>query len=130
MFSTGETAEALGVSAKRLDNIITGAARTLIDVGTNGRSRTITQNVVERLAVALLLERDLGVSIRQGIALASQLVASPDGSITVGSLGSLQFDVDRLRSVLRNALGDAVDGQDRPRRGRPTIPTKKKRGAL
>lgn len=130
MFSTGEAAEALGVSKKRLDNIMSSAGRVLVNKGTNGRSRALNQDVVERLAVALLLERDLGVAMPRAIALASELVASPAGSIAVGSLGSLHFEIDRLRSVLRNALGDAVDGRDRPQRGRPPIPATKKRGAL
>ena len=129
MYYTSEAADALGISAKRLDNILTGPARLLVPQGINGRSRTIQLTVIESLAIALLLERDLGISIGRGLALAAQLLREPTTDIAIGALGSLHFDVARLRSVLQNALTDVLDGQSRPKRGRPSHAVKKKRGA-
>ena len=106
MYYTSEAADALGISAKRLDNILTGPARLLVPQGINGRSRTIQLTVIESLAIALLLERDLGISIGRGLALAAQLLQRPTTDIAIGALGSLHFDVARLKSVLQNVLTD------------------------
>ena len=129
MYSTMEAADALGISSKRLDNILTGPARPLIPPGINGRSRTIQLVVIEIIAIALLLERDLGISMSRGLTLASEFIREPTTDIAIGSLGSLHFDVARLKSILQNALNDVLDGQSRPKRGRPSHARKKKRGA-
>lgn len=129
MYSTAETADALGISAKRLDNILTGPASSLVPTGRNGRSRTIPLVVIESLAIALLLERDLGISVSRGLTLADQLARKPADGIAIGALGSLHFDVARLKSILQNALSDVVDGRTRPKRGRPSRAEMKKRGA-
>ena len=129
MYSTAEAADALGISAKRLDNILVGPARELVPAGVNGRSRSIRPETIELIAVALLLSRDLGVAFAGGIDLAGKISTSDDGVVPVGTLGSLHFDLGRLRSVLQNALGDAVEDRLQPRRGRPPTLPKKKRGA-
>ena len=129
MFSTGEAADALGVSTKRLDNVLTGPGRLLIPTGRNGRSRMISTDVVETVAIALLLERDLGISVSMGLVVARRFVLGKTGAIPVGTLGSLHFDMVRLKSVLQTALSAVIDNRIQPRRGRPRGGTKKKRGA-
>jgi hypothetical protein len=129
MYSTSEVADALGISIKRLDNIMTGPGRLLVKPGQHGRSRAIPADVIERLALALLLGRDLGIPLIRAISVASQLTKDPAGSVPVGSLGRLSFDVTRLRSVLEHALTDVVENRVQPRRGRPPLESKKKRGA-
>jgi hypothetical protein len=129
MYSTAESAGALGISAKRLDNLLTGPARSLVPKNGNGRSRELSVELVELLAISLLLRRDLGIPIIRALELARALIAEPDHQIQIGALGSLHFDVTALRSVLQNALSDVIEDSLRPRRGRPPRSTMKKRGA-
>lgn len=116
--STATSAEALGVAPKALDNLLTREARRLLPRGRRGRARRIPLPVVERVAVALILRRDLGVSHSRGLELAGELLAS-SGEVLIGSLGTLRFDVSRLRVALQSALADAAEEVVVPRRGRP-----------
>lgn len=129
MYTTAEAADSLGIKPKRLDNILTGPGRALVPIDRNGRSRALGQEIIESIAIALLLERDLGISIARGLITARELIADTNSSVPVGTLGSLHFDVAKLRLVLTNALGDAVEDRNRPRRGRPSLAERKKRGA-
>jgi hypothetical protein len=73
---------------------------------------------VELLAMTLLLQRDLGLSIPRSLNLAGRLQAQ-QGEVQLGVLASLHFDLARLRSVLQQALAAAVEDHIEPRRGRP-----------
>ena len=126
IYSTAEAAAAIGIEAMRLDNILTGPGRHLIDRGSQGKMRAISPGVIEVVAIALLLERDTGIRIAPALRLAEAIRDSPDGVVPIGRLGSLRFDVTRLKSLIQDALADAVDGPVAPRRGRPP---KTKRGA-
>jgi len=118
-YSTREVANALGVPLKRLDNILGTAARSMVAKGAPGRSRMIPVQIVDQLALAFLLERDLGMPTSRSVGISSGLLQSPGGSLRVGVLGTLQYDVQRLRAVVRQALANALEGTGRPRRGRP-----------
>ncbi|MDA1082165.1 MAG: hypothetical protein O2973_10900 [Gemmatimonadetes bacterium] len=127
MYSTSDVALALGLELKRLDNILVRHCRASLPSGGHGTARVIQESVVERLAVALLLQRDLGMPLQHGWPLAEEIISSHDGRVPVGTLGTLGFDVRRLRAVVRQALADAVQDRTPVRRGRP--PLDKKRGA-
>ena len=60
--TTRVAAAALGVSAKRLDNILTRSRLMISPESVQGRERKLPEQVVERLAIALLLQRDLRIS--------------------------------------------------------------------
>lgn len=122
--STLLASEVLGVGRKRLDNLLVSLREVLGQQGRQGRSRQLTIDTLEVLAVTLLLQRDLGVSARRGLSLAQNLRSSDSGIAPVGVLASLHFDMTRLRSVLHNALAEAVEDHSVPRRGRPTIAVK------
>src|SRR5438445_12037532 len=100
MYSTTEAAEALGIGAKRLDSRLPGPARSLVPIRGNGRSRELSLETVELLAIGLLLSRDLGTPVAKALQLAGLLAASPGNPVPIGTLGSLHFDVAALRSVL------------------------------
>lgn len=129
IYTTTEAAAAIGVDQKRLDNILTASGRHLIGRGAQGKARTIGADVIELVAIALLLERDTGLRIGPALRMASAIRASPDGTIPIGRLGSIRFDVIRLKSLIQEALADAVEGPAAPRRGRPPGSSKAKRGA-
>jgi hypothetical protein len=108
-------ADVLGISRKRLDNLLLSLGMA----GRQGRSRELGIETVETLALTLLLQRDLGVSAARASEFAAQLRQSESGVAPLGVLGSLHFDMGRLRSVLQNALASAVEDHRAPRRGRP-----------
>jgi hypothetical protein len=117
--STASAAVALGVDRKILDNILARESRSLILTGRQGRSRQIPVAALERIAVAFVLNRDLGVSLARGLEIAEQLVDSPTASVAVGSLGELTFDMARLRRTLDLSIDEALESVAEPVRGRP-----------
>ena len=117
--STDAAAAALGVDRKRIDNLLAREGRSLMEDGRRGRSRRITVDALERVAIAFVLARDLGVGISRGLELAAALLNRPDAPIAVGTLGTLSFDVDALRRTLESAIDEALEIVAEPPRGRP-----------
>jgi hypothetical protein len=117
--STNTSAVALGVELKVLDNILAREGRVLVGPGKRGKSRRITIAALERIAIALILNRDLGVSIARGLELASELLEAPAGTALVGSLGTLRFNVADLRRHLELAVSEALEAVGPALRGRP-----------
>lgn len=117
--STTSAAVAIGVERKILDNILARECRSIIVTGRRGRNRQIPVAVLERIAVAFILRRDLGVSIARGLEIAELLFASPSSPVPIGSLGALAFDVARLRRTLELAVDEALESVAEPARGRP-----------
>jgi hypothetical protein len=66
-----------------------------------------------------LLNRDLGIPVAKGLELAESLRTSSNREIGIGRLGSLRFDLDRLRPSLEQAIDEAIDEVHPLRRGRP-----------
>jgi hypothetical protein len=117
--STRTAATALGIAPKLLDNVLSREARSLVSPGRQGRERRIAFAALERIAVALILNRDLGVSVARGLELAEQLLREPQGrELSLGSLTTLRFDTAHLRRALESAILEAVDEVVPPRRGR------------
>jgi hypothetical protein len=132
--STRTAAVALGVAPKLLDNILAREARSLVAPGRRGRERRITFAALERIAIALVLNRDVGVSIARGLELAGQLLREPGvrepgvrepgvrepgvRELSLGSLTMLRFDAVHLNRALESACIEAVDELMPPRRGR------------
>jgi hypothetical protein len=119
--STRVAAEILGVTTKRVDNLLVRLRVELGLAGVQGRSRVISQETVELLAVSLLLNRDTGASMSRAMTLAREIIRADKGTVPLGALASLHFDVARLRALLQQALADALEDQSAPRRGRPPM---------
>jgi len=117
--STHASATALGIAPKTLDNILVREARPFITAGQRGRRRRVTLELLELIAIALILRRDLGVALTGGLDLARRILRSPDRTVLIGSLGSMTFDVPRLRDALQQSINDALEGIAEPTRGRP-----------
>jgi hypothetical protein len=117
--STDTSAAALGVERKMLDNMLAREARSLVPNGSRGRSRRISIEVLERIAIALVLQRDLGVGVATGLDLAHRILESPSSSTAIGSLGALTFDVTKLRKALELSVDEALEGVPERPRGRP-----------
>jgi hypothetical protein len=117
--STELAAAALGVDRKTLDNLLAREGRSLLGRGARGRRRRIPVEVLELAAVAMILNRDLGVTIAKGLELAALIVAAPASTVPVGSLGRLSFNLTPLRQALDQSIQDALESTAEPTRGRP-----------
>jgi hypothetical protein len=117
--STICAARALGVDRKTLDNALAREASSLVLTGRRGRSRQIPISALERIAVAFVLNRDLGVSMARGLELAKLILASPAPPVSIGSFGMLSFDVPRFRFAFERAVDEALESVAEPARGRP-----------
>lgn len=119
MYSTEDVAIALGTTAKAVDNLVSRHGRETVKAGSRGASRKIPVGTVELVALALLLKRDLGMPFRRGWAMGAELLRRDVHRVSVGTLGTLDYDVARLKSVVRQALADSVQDRSPVRRGRP-----------
>ena len=126
-YSTAEAALALGTTTKHLDNILSREPARVVGRGRQGKSRIIDESLIEHVAVALLLRRDLGMPFRRALDIAGKIVTSSSHHVGVGMLASLHFDLPALRLVLQQALADVVQDRNPILRGRPR--SKAKRGA-
>ena len=119
ILSTDVAAVALGVDRKTLDNVLAREGRSLLAPGSRGRRRRIPFEALERVAVALILNRDLGVGIAKGLELAERIAESPALPVSVGSLSALAFDLPRLRHALELSVSEALESVAERTRGRP-----------
>src|SRR5262245_49807553 len=117
--STSLASEVLGISRRRLENLLLALRGRLVAPGKQGKSRGIAMEQLELLTLVLLLQRDMGLSAMRAFPLASEISRSEYGVARLGALGSFHFDLPRLRSVLQQALASAVEHHEAPRRGRP-----------
>ena len=120
--TTVQAADVLGITPKQLDNLMVRVGNGIAGRGHQGKSRKLSLDTVEVLAVMLLISRDTAASQQRALEIARAIVSSPDGSMALGALGSLHFDLKRLRSLLQQALADALEGRVTPKRGRPRKP--------
>lgn len=121
--TTATAAAAIGVSRKRLDNVLAREGRALLPTGRHGRARRIPVRAIETVALALVLNRDLCTSISKGLELSAALLASPTvGSVELGSLGRLTFDVEAFRRLIEEAVAESIEETATPQRGRPRTP--------
>ena len=119
MLSTEAAATALGIGKKMLDNALARGARSLIGHGRRGRRRRIPLPVLERLAIAFVLTRDLGVGLARGLDLAERIVNASGAPVPFGSLGELSFNTARLTRALEQSIGEVLESTAEPLRGRP-----------
>ncbi len=117
--STRVAAAALGVRTKTLDNILAREARSLLRSGSRGRSRRLPISALERIAVAMILNRDAGIGIARALEIAERFLGDNSTSISLGSLTILAFDVAQLRKILERSVDDALESVAEPTRGRP-----------
>ena len=120
--TTATAAAAIGVSRKRLDNILAREARRLLPAGRHGRSRRVSIAVVEVIGLGLVLSRDLGSPISKSLGLAERLLASSgNGVLGLGTLGHLAFDVVKFRRAIEHAVAESIEQTPTPSRGRPRV---------
>jgi hypothetical protein len=117
--TTSTAALVLGADTKVIDNILAREGKHLIRDGRRGRTRRISFAVLKQLAVALELRRHLGVPIAIALDTSAKLLATADGEMPMGALGSIRIDLKSLGVNLSAALADAIEQTTPPPRGRP-----------
>lgn len=118
--SSGAAARVLGIDDKLLDNILARQARPLLRAGRRGKGRRIEFATLERLAVALILNRDVDIPVARGLQLAEEILRSPhEVRLSVGPLTTLRFDIAQLHRALEAAIAETLEEFVPPQRGRP-----------
>lgn len=118
-YSVAVSSLAIGAPHKWLDNLLSHFP--LPDVGSERRgiARRIPHSALLRLALTRELHLELGLGVRDALALARELLASSEGAVSRG--GHLRVTCDRraLEQSVANRLRDALESAPAPRRGRP-----------
>ena len=117
--TTLAAAATLGVDPKALDNILSREGSHLVPRGARGKGRRIPVHVLELVAIALILKRDLGIPIARGLDLATRLCDSVSGEIPFGRFGTLHFNINPLQAAIQQSIADIVEQTVPPERGRP-----------
>ncbi|MDB4887765.1 MAG: hypothetical protein JWN79_3203 [Gemmatimonadetes bacterium] len=110
---------AVGAPPKWTDNVLSHHAVPGVVMHERGVTRKIPHAALLHLAVARTLHADLGLGVREALALAGELLR--DDSATVHAGGHLRVTLDRpaLERDLALRLRDALESAPTPRRGRP-----------
>jgi hypothetical protein len=118
-YNVAVSALAIGAPHKWLDNLLSHFP--LPDVGSERRgvARRIPHSALLHLALARELHIELGVGVRDALALAGELLSSREGAVSRG--GHLRVICDRrtLEQSVAARLRDALESAPAPRRGRP-----------
>lgn len=120
--TTSAAAAVLDVEPKYLDNILSREGKQLIQQGKSskqGRRRRIDSALLVPFAIAITLQRELGVPIARGLEIGAKFLDPHSSSIALGQLGALSFDLSALRSHLSSVLADVLEQTAVPKRGRP-----------
>jgi hypothetical protein len=122
-YSTRTAVAALGIEEKALDNVLSREATKPHQGGVQGLSRRLTFDSLLELAIAFILKRELGVPISRGLELATEIACDPNGTASLGAIGTLRLDTTSLRNTLSSSLAVALEDTSTPRRGRPPTQT-------
>jgi hypothetical protein len=116
---------AIAAPLKWTDNLLSHHQLAGVVGGRRGVARRLSHSAVLHLALARDLHVHLGLTVRDAVAIAAELLA--DGSDGVLQRGQLRVIVDRpaLERTLDLGLRDALESAPSPPRGRPA----RRRGA-
>jgi hypothetical protein len=110
---------ALGVESKWLDNLLSHYAIPGVIGGRQGVARRITGDGLMHIALVVILARGHRLRLPEAVALAGQLVASPEGRVDLSDELRMTVDLERLRRSLGDRLVESMEFAAPRRRGRP-----------
>jgi hypothetical protein len=110
---------AIRAPVKWTDNLL--SQHTIPDVHriARGVARGISWSALVQIALVRELHVRLGCAVHQAVSLATDLLASPDGSASSADYVTLLVDRPAFERALQLRLADALEMAPRPRRGRP-----------
>src|SRR5471032_841254 len=97
----------------------TESRSTTFSLAKHVRSRRIPIPALERISIALILNRDVGITIARGLEVAEKILGGASQHLQLGPLATLAFDVAKLRAALERSIEDALESVAEPTRGRP-----------
>lgn len=115
-YTVATAAVALHVNPKWVDNILSHHTVRGVTQSRQGIARSLTEEAVSVLEIALRLSKAFGIPIGQGLEIAQSLVV--DGECR-GDSCALTVDASAIRRHVAARLADAVEYAPTPRRGRP-----------
>ena len=120
-YSIAISSLAIGAPLKWLDNLLSHFPIPEVGSERRGVARRIPHSALQRLALTRALHLELGLGVRDALALAGDLRASSDGAVSRG--GHLRVTCDRraLEQAVAGRLRDALESAPAPRRGRPPV---------
>jgi len=119
LYNTASTASALQVSHKWLDNLLSHNKISGVQQARQGVPRRVSIDAVMVVAIAKTLTESAGIATPAAVELASQLVTSPTGTVTLPNTVTLSVDLDALRHAILDRLAHAVEVTPHRVRGRP-----------
>lgn len=121
-YDVAAVAEAVGIDAKQLDNILSRNALDGVERRTRGVSRRLSVDAAVTIQLASEIAGTLGMPIGQALRISAAIQQSADHVVRVGDIATLHADVARIRATTIARLDGAVELVGRRRRGRPPKP--------
>ena len=119
-YTVATVAVALRVSPKWVDNILSHHNVRGVTQSRQGIARSLTEEAVSVLEIALRLSKAFGIPVAQGLEIAQSVIASGAANPEqTDGLCTLTVDAAAVRRHVAARLVDAVEYATNPRRGRP-----------
>ena len=120
VYDVAAAAEALGVPAKQVDNILSRNSLPGVEHKRRGVSRRIAPEAVVTLAITLELGDALGLTVPSALGVARAL-REHGGTLDLGPFARISVDLEALQASTVARLDAAVEAVGRrPRGRRPT----------
>ena len=118
-YHVSAVAEAIGMSEKQLDNILSRNELAGVERRTRGVSRRVSVDAAITIHLAFELAASLRIPVVHALSVAASLQAAADHSLPAGRFARIQANVAALREETLERLDAAVEAVGRRRRGRP-----------
>lgn len=113
------TSLAIGAPAKWTDNVLSQFPIPDVVLEHRGVARRIPHSGVVRLALVRQLHVELGLSVRDAVRRAEELLGTDGSCVAAGDALQLVLDRAALERRVDLALREALESAPAPRRGRP-----------
>lgn len=119
LYDVAVAALAIDAPQKWVDNLLSQHDVPNVVTARRGVARRIPHSALLHLALARDAHVEIGLSVRDALHLAAQLLAGDDDAVHVS--GHLRVSIDRagLERALGARLREALESAPTPRRGRP-----------
>ena len=118
-YSVAVSSLAIDAPHKWLDNLLSHFHVPEVGAERRGVARRIPHSALLLLALTRELHLGLGMGVRDALALAAELLAADDGTVSRRGQLRVSFDRPALERRLSERLHDALESAPTPRRGRP-----------
>lgn len=119
-YSVAVSSLAIDAPVKWLDNVLSHFVVPDVGMERRGIARRIPHSALLHLALTRALHLELGIGVRDALALAAELFAADDGTVSRGGHLRVTCDLSALERSVSARLREALESAPAPRRGRPT----------